>query len=99
MNIQHHFLPSLYLKEVRIAAGSIEAKHTHKFNHLSILAEGSVLLTVDGVSTCHTAPDYIMVQAGKEHVVSALTNVLWYCTHVTSETDPEKVDHVLIKEH
>jgi hypothetical protein len=44
------------------------------------------------------APACINIKADKHHGVLALEDCIWYCIHATSETDPDKVDQVLIKE-
>lgn len=101
LGVQHHFLPSLYLKEMRIDAGTVVGKHTHSFDHLSILAKGSVVVKTtppDGrwLKRAYEAPAYIVIQAGVEHEIHAATDSVWYCTHVTDETDPTKIDDALI---
>ena len=97
--IVHHFGAHTYIKETHIDAGTILPKHKHSFDHLSVLVSGSVLLTVDDESRAITGYTTLKIEAGKAHTVSALTDVIWLCIHATDETDPEKVDHVLIKEH
>lgn len=99
VGIVHHFGGGVYAKETHIPANFILTQHKHKFDHLSVLASGSVLVKVDGVSQRVDAPACLTIAAGKEHSVSALTPVVWYCIHATEETDPERVDHVLIEEN
>lgn len=96
--IKHHFSAGLYAKETHIPMGYIGVQHSHKFNHLSILASGSVELTVDGKTTVHNAPSCLTIEANKEHSVLALTDVVWYCIHATDCDDVEKIDEVLIQE-
>jgi hypothetical protein len=40
--ITHHFSDGLCAKQAVISAGAAILKHTHEFNHLSILAAGKV---------------------------------------------------------
>jgi quercetin dioxygenase-like cupin family protein len=96
MHIEHHFGGGVYSKETRIPAGTTLAQHVHKHDHLSILASGHVLVTVDGRSQHFKGPACLTIAAGKSHAVSALSDVVWYCIHATEETDPERVDHTLI---
>ena len=96
--IKHHFLPGLYLKETRIMAGHHLVQHRHEYAHASALARGSVMVSTDGVVwTRHDAPATLLLPAGVAHEVRALCDVVWYCIHPTDETDPEKVDKVLIQ--
>ena len=97
--ITHHFGGGVYAKETRIPVGYLAVQHTHKFDHLSILAEGKVQLTVDEQTTMHEAPACLTIAAGKTHRVLALTDVVWYCIHATDCTDERAVDDVLIEEH
>lgn len=97
VGIVHHFGGGVYAKETHIPADFMLTQHTHQFDHLSILASGSVLVTVGGVSKRVDAPACLTIAAGKAHSVSALTKVVWYCIHATEEADPERVDHVLIE--
>ena len=96
--IVHHFLPGLYLKKTNIAQGKHLVQHRHEYDHASALAAGSVMVSQDGVHwTRHDAPATLMLRAGVPHEVRALTDAVWYCIHPTEETDPAKVDHVLIQ--
>lgn len=101
LGVQHHFLPGLYLKEMRIPAGTAVGKHTHDFDHMSILARGSVVVKMtptDGrwLKRMYDAPAYILIQAGVEHEIHASTDATWFCSHATDETDPDKIDNALI---
>ena len=99
MLIHHDFSSGVYAKEARIPAGYLCVQHKHKFDHLSILATGSVELLVDDkVSVVH-APACLTIEAGKVHSIRAITDVMWYCIHATDCTDIESVDEVLIEEH
>lgn len=96
--IEHHFGAGVYAKETRIPAGFLLGKHTHDFDHLSILASGTVRLFVNGEPREVTGPACLTIEAGKEHQVQAITDAVWYCVHATDCTDVEKIDKVLIKE-
>ena len=94
--INHIFADGLYAKESHIPAHTLLAKHIHDYTHISILAKGSVRVWANDVMTEYTAPACIEIKANVEHEVQAITDATWYCIHATSETDPEKVDQVLI---
>ena len=95
--ITHHFVGGVYAKETHIPAGYVLGKHTHDFDHLSILASGTVELTVDGQVRLVNAPACITIEAGKEHCIKSVSDVVWYCVHATDCTDPAQVDQVLIE--
>jgi quercetin dioxygenase-like cupin family protein len=94
--IKHHFSSGVYAKETRIPAGHILVQHKHKFDHLSILASGSVEIAVDGVKSIVHAPACLTIEANKHHGVKSLTDVVWYCVHATDCTDTDEIDEVLI---
>lgn len=95
VKIAHHFGGKAYAKETLIPAGVQLEQHRHSFDHLSILAAGSVLVSVDGEETAYSAPQCILIAAGKKHSVTALTDTVWYCVHGTDCTDPAAIDHEL----
>lgn len=95
-DITHHFGGGVYAKESAIKAGSILVQHKHAFDHLSILAKGTVEVSVDGNSFELTGPACLTIKANKHHGVKALTDVVWYCVHATDCTDPDHIDETLI---
>lgn len=95
--VTHHFGGGLfYAKQVSIAKGEAWGTHAHPDTHMSVLAKGSVLLTVDGATTMHSAPDYIRIEKGKRHGVTALEDSEWFCVWATDETDPDKIDTAIL---
>jgi quercetin dioxygenase-like cupin family protein len=95
--IKHHFSDGLYAKQICLPQDHFMVQHKHTYDHMSILAEGWVVVKVDGVETEYHAPACINIAAGKSHEVTAVTNSVWFCIHATDETDVEKVDQVLIR--
>ena len=96
--IKHHFSDGLYAKQATFPAGAWIAKHVHDYSHLSILAQGRVLLQVEGEKErVIDAPACIEIKGGKLHSVMALEDSVWFCIHATDEKDPDKVDQVLIE--
>ncbi|WP_371435404.1 hypothetical protein [Polaromonas sp.] len=96
--ITHHFGGGVYAKEAAIPAGSILVQHRHTFDHLSILAAGTVEVLVDGERSELTGPACLTIKANKHHGVKALTDVVWFCVHATDCADADLVDDVLIAE-
>lgn len=63
-------------------AGDTEHNHTHSFDHLTLLAAGSVKCMVDGKETVFTAPHMIFIHKDKMHAFTALEdNTVAYCIH------------------
>jgi quercetin dioxygenase-like cupin family protein len=97
-DMQHHFSDNLYAKEIILSAGSLVIQHKHKFDHLSILAKGKVIVLFDEDAVEYTAPACINIVKGVDHAIKALEDSVWFCVHATDETDATKVDEVLIQE-
>ena len=95
-DISHIFGGNLYSKEMKIPSGMIAIKHTHDFTHLSILASGNAIVEIDGVSKEICGPACLTIEAGKEHKVIAITDIVWYCIHTAMCTDVDNVDNILI---
>jgi quercetin dioxygenase-like cupin family protein len=63
-------------------AGDIEYGHTHPFDHLTLLASGSLRVSVNGKTTNFTAPHMIYIKAEHNHELVALEdNTVAYCIH------------------
>lgn len=69
-------------------AGDIEHGHTHPFDHLTLLASGSVRVKVNGKITDFHAPHMIYIKAEHEHEIVALeNNTVAYCIHALRNGD------------
>lgn len=99
LEIKHHFAGGVYAKQTTIAAGLVLTQHKHNYDHLSILASGVVMLSVDDVNTRIVAPACITIPANTNHCVSTLEDSVWFCIHATEVTDIESVDKTLISEN
>lgn len=97
LGIKHHFSPGVYAKEMHLLKGQFGISHRHKYDHISMLAQGAARVVVDGIETDYAAPAFIMVRAGKEHQFIALDDITWFCIHATDETDVAAIDASLIE--
>ena len=62
--------------------GDTENTHTHSFDHLTLLAHGSVKCVVNGKETIFKAPHMIFIKKDDEHEFTALEdNTVAYCIH------------------
>lgn len=98
LKVEHIFRDGLYMKRMDLAARYRATSHKHNFDHISFLARGRVVVEVDGKRTVMDGPDAILIKADAVHAITALTDATWYCIHETTVTDPELIDHTLIKE-
>jgi len=63
-------------------AGDTEHTHTHSFDHLTLLASGSVKCLVNNKESIFKAPHMIYIKKDEEHCFTALEdNTVAYCIH------------------
>lgn len=75
--------------------GDVKETHVHQFDHLTLLAKGSVEVTVDGVTRTFVAPEMIWIGKDKDHQLVALEDgTLAYCIHAIRDEDgvPSNID-------
>lgn len=69
-------------------AGDVEIGHTHQFDHLTLLASGSLKIVVDGKESIFKAPHMIYINKDKVHELTALEdNTVAYCIHVLRDKE------------
>lgn len=98
INTNHHFNSGVYAREMHLPKGWGAESHKHKFDHMSILASGSIVLTVDGMQSNHNAPCVLNVEAGKTHSIYAVEDSVWFCIHATEKNDIVAIEKILIEE-
>ena len=77
-----------------INVGDVEEGHTHPFDHLTLLAAGSLRVTVKGEVTDFKAPHMIYIKAEYNHELVALEdNTIAYCIHALR--DGNGVDDII----
>lgn len=99
--IAHHFAgqddaKGVYAKEIHIPARMTMVSHKHEYDHISILASGTVQLQINGLTNMRTGPCAIVIRKGEEHSLYAITDAVWFCVHPTEETDVLKVDDAIL---
>jgi hypothetical protein len=68
--------------------------HTHNFDHVTLLAVGSVLCEVEGNEPKEFhAPTFIVIDKDKKHKFTALTDgVVYYCVFAVRDLDGNVTD-------
>ena len=94
--IAHFFSEGIYAKQLLLLENHSAPTHVHKYDHLSILAYGRVVIAVNGNQLIYTAPACIEIKAGQEHSILAVEDSIFYCIHATNEKDINKIDETLI---
>ena len=68
--------------------------HYHRFDHVTLLAVGSVEVEVEGHEPKRfDAPNFIVIDKDKKHKFTALTDgVVYYCVFALRDVDGEQTD-------
>jgi quercetin dioxygenase-like cupin family protein len=82
-HVQIGCVANLFSRQMHFkSAGDFEHGHTHPFDHLTLLASGSLRVTVNGKTTDFKAPHMIYIKAEHNHELVALEdNTVAYCIH------------------
>lgn len=76
--------------------GSLVVGKTHRFDHLSVLSYGRVLVRIEEEIVEVLAPYTYNCPAGIKRVLLALEDSLWTTFHGTQETDIEVLERELV---
>jgi hypothetical protein len=86
--IRHLLADGIYIKAYAVPAGVKLYSKLFPDDHVTILAQGSVLLkNEDGTIINFVAPAHFKFPANKRLGVVTLQPSVWYCVHATDETD------------
>lgn len=88
---EHFFIQDLYARKMTIPAGTQVPTHQHMYDHLSILAQGRVRVTVGPVTQEYRAPAMIEIKKNLTHSIQAMDDSVWFCVHATTATDLEQL--------
>ena len=86
---------NVFIKQMTfVKAGDIEQGHAHLFDHVTLLASGSLRLHALGTTTDFKAPHHIFIKAGVVHELEALEdNTVAHCIHAIRDGD--KVEDII----
>lgn len=76
----------VFFKQMSYNKGEWTGGHSHDFHHITLLAQGSLRVDVDGNTKDFVAPQLIFIAAGKIHDLHALEdNTVAYCISRTGQ--------------
>jgi hypothetical protein len=95
--VTHHFSPGLYLREIFMPAGTTVVGRVHKTEHFNILVKGRCVIVHDDFRREElVAPMVFVSKAGVQKTLHILEDMIWMTTHVSEETDLEKLEALLV---
>lgn len=94
--ITHRFADGIYIREVRMPAGSYIIGHHHKTDHLNIMLTGHLtILNEDGTKTDLHAPQTFIAPAGRK-IAYIHEDVIWQNVFATNERDVETLEAMFL---
>lgn len=84
---------NIWLRQMEfIKAGDTNEAHLHNYDHMTLLAHGSVKVHVDGNTSIFKAPQMIFIKSGKRHFIEAIEDgTIAYCVHALRNIDTEDI--------
>jgi hypothetical protein len=87
---------NLWLRQMHfLKAGDANEGHIHNYDHMTLLAKGSVIVDVEGVQSVFVAPQMIYITKGKSHyLIAQEDDTIAYCVHAlrTGEREEDILD-------
>lgn len=94
--ITHRFAPGIYIREVRMPAGSYVIGHHHTTDHLNIMLSGHLtILNEDGTKTDLKAPQTFIAPSGRK-IAYIHEDVIWQNVFATDERDVETLEAMFL---
>ena len=100
VSVEIKLTDDLFIKTATVAdAWTIIPTHAHRYDHVTLLAYGSMRVEADGMALGDfTGPVGILIKAGVKHTMTTLTpGVVFACIHALHGTEAVEIDemHVL----
>ena len=95
--VTHTFGPGIYIREVRLPAGSLCLGIEQRFSQMNIFVSGKILMVnLDGSTSEMVAPKMFVGSPGRK-LGYALEEVVWLNVYATEERDVETLENTYLK--
>ena len=96
--LTHVFTEGIYLRELRLEAGTTIVGKIHKEDHIVFLLHGTVAVATDHGVQEYEGPCYMKSSAGVKRVAHAVTDIIWVNIHAnpTNTQDLEELENNII---
>lgn len=94
---EHGYVGNIWVRQNYMEkAGDKVGGHIHHFDHVSLLAKGSVEVRVDDFPPVRfTAPTFIVIRKDRRHEITALEDdTSWYCVFAARDVNGEVTEIV-----
>lgn len=94
VQVKHLLTTGLYVKAYRAPAGVRIYTKQFDRDHMTILAQGTALLELEGNRVKLVGPAHCVIPAKTRVTVSLLEESVWYCLHPTELTDLQQLNQL-----
>lgn len=91
--VQINMIDGVWVRQMHfVNKGDIEYGHKHTHNHVTLLAKGSLKVTVEGQVSEFNAPKMIFIHKENDHELVALEDdTLAFCIHAIRDKDTGEI--------
>jgi len=79
--IEHDFSDQLYMRKMKLKAGSMVISAVHHTEHFWFLLSGRIIVVTDGETVEHIAPCYTLSEKGAKRCILCLEDCLFINVH------------------
>lgn len=90
--IRHYFADGLYAREMTIPAGTAVIGKIHRFEHISVVSKGEIIVFTERGMKRVSAPCTMVSPPGTKRAVIALTETVWTTFHPTESRDLVEIE-------
>jgi hypothetical protein len=94
--VTHHFGAGIYIREVRIPAGTFSIGHHQNFEHMNHMVEGRVIMLNDDRTTTEVVAGATFISPAGRKVGFILEDMIWRNIYPTNETDIDKLEETYL---
>lgn len=96
-SVTHRFGPGLYIREVRIPAGTFAVGHHQKCEHLNVMLQGRVLMFLEDGTTKELRAPQVFVGTPGRKVGFIIEDMVWQNIYATPERNVDALEATYIE--
>jgi hypothetical protein len=93
---ENYFAPGVYMRVIKIPAGTWLIGKTHKTEHLNVALSGEAKVFIAGQEYHVKAPFIIKSFPGEKKLFDVKTELLWATIHATAVEDIEEIERATV---
>lgn len=94
--LKHYFAHGVYAREMTIPAGTAVIGKIHKYEHISVVSKGEIIVFTEHGAKRIKAPYTMVAPPGTKRAVIALTETIWTTFHATESRDLTEIEAQVI---